>query len=53
MDKWLSGFAYRIDLNILVFMLAGIAALLVAGLTIGFQSVKAARSNPVNSLRYE
>lgn len=53
MDKWLSGFAYRIDLGILVFVLAGLSALLVAGLTIGFQSVKAARANPVNSLRYE
>jgi putative ABC transport system permease protein len=53
MDKWLSGFAYRIDLNILIFILAGISALLVAGLTIGFQSIKAARANPVNSLRYE
>jgi putative ABC transport system permease protein len=53
MDKWLSGFAYRIDLNIVLFIIAGLAALLVAGLTIGFQSVKAARANPVNSLRYE
>jgi putative ABC transport system permease protein len=53
MDKWLSSFAYRIDLNIMVFVIAGLASMLVAGLTIGFQSVKAARANPVNSLRYE
>jgi putative ABC transport system permease protein len=50
---WLEGFAYRIDLDVWVFVLAGILALLVALLTISYQSVKAALSNPVNSLRSE
>ncbi len=53
MNLWLEGFAYRIDLNALVFVFAGLVAFIVATLTIGFQSLKAARSNPVNSLRYE
>jgi len=53
MDKWLNGFAYRIDLNVLVFLAAGLAALVVAAATIGYQSIKAAKANPVNSLRYE
>lgn len=53
MDHWLSNFEYHIDLNIWVFVLAGIAAILIAWLTIGFQSVKAALANPVDSLRAE
>jgi putative ABC transport system permease protein len=53
MNLWLEGFAYRIELNVLVFVFAGLVAFIVATLTIGFQSLKAARSNPVNSLRYE
>jgi putative ABC transport system permease protein len=53
MDQWLDGFAYRIDLNLVVFLLAGLTALLVAAATIGFQSMRAAAANPVHSLRYE
>jgi putative ABC transport system permease protein len=53
MGLWLSDFAYRIELNAWVFILAGLVAILVAAFTIGFQSIKAARVNPVTSLRYE
>jgi putative ABC transport system permease protein len=53
MNKWLTGFAYKIELDILVFVLAGIISLLIAWLTISFESVKAAVSNPVKSLRNE
>ncbi|SDM58753.1 duplicated orphan permease [Catalinimonas alkaloidigena] len=53
MHQWLSGFAYRIPLNPLWFLLAGLTALVVAWLTVSFQSVRAARSNPVHSLKNE
>lgn len=53
MDKWLANFAYHIELNIGIFALAGAIALIVALLTVGFQVIKAARSNPVDALRYE
>ena len=52
-DTWLNGFAYRIDINPLVFVLSGVAAILIAWFTVSYQSIKAATSNPVNSLRYE
>jgi putative ABC transport system permease protein len=53
MQQWLADFAYRIDLQWWMFALAGAAAVLVAFLTVGFQSVKAAIANPVESLRGE
>lgn len=53
MNKWLQDFAYRISIQWWVFILAGGIALLVAGITISFQSVKAALANPVKSLRSE
>ncbi|NJM24742.1 MAG: hypothetical protein HC859_03725 [Bacteroidia bacterium] len=52
-DYWLEGFAYRIDISPWVFVLSGLAAVIVAWLTVGFQAVKTASTNPVNSLRYE
>jgi putative ABC transport system permease protein len=52
-DTWLNGFAYRVELNPLVFALSGIAAILIAWLTVSYQSIKAAMANPVESLRYE
>jgi len=52
-DRWLQDFAYRVDINILLFVLASAAALLIAFTTMSFHSVKAARRNPVVSLRYE
>lgn len=53
MNKWLSGFAYHIPVNFMVFVYAGIAALLVALITVSFESVKAASTNPVKALRSE
>lgn len=53
MSSWLEDFAYRIDLDWWVFALAGALALLIALLTVSFQSIKAAISNPVKSLRNE
>ncbi|HEX9650535.1 MAG TPA: ABC transporter permease [Cyclobacteriaceae bacterium] len=53
MSSWLDNFAFRIELSPLVFVLAGFGALLLAWITVGYQSIKVAGSNPVNSLRYE
>ncbi|UCE24981.1 MAG: ABC transporter permease [Candidatus Zixiibacteriota bacterium] len=53
MRKWLDGFAYRIDLNLMTFVLAGFAALLITALTVSYQAIRAARANPVDSIQYE
>jgi len=53
MRQWLEDFAYRTPIGIGVFLLAGVSVLLVAMLTVSVQSVRAARANPVDSLRYE
>lgn len=53
MDKWLSDFAYRIDIQWWMFAGAGILAVAIAFLTVGGQAVKAALTNPVKSLRSE
>jgi len=51
--QWLSGFAFRIAIDPLIFVGAGVSAILIAWLTVSYQSLKAATANPVNSLRYE
>jgi len=53
MHYWLQGFAYRVAISWWVFAVSGIGAILIAFITISFQSVKAALLNPVNSLRSE
>jgi putative ABC transport system permease protein len=53
MNKWLEDFAYRINISVWIFIWAGICALLIALLTISYQSIKAAIANPVKSLRSE
>lgn len=53
MDRWLNDFAYRIDIGINTFVVAGILALVIAVLTVSYQSIKSALANPVKSLRYE
>lgn len=53
MQRWLQDFAYRIDIPWWLFVLAGLTAVAIAFLTVGFQSVRAARANPVQSLRSE
>ena len=52
-DKWLQDFAYRINVNWTVFAMAGVLAMVIALLTISFQSIRAAIANPVKSLRTE
>ena len=53
MNRWLESFAYRIDIGPGVFLLAGALALVIALLTVSYQAVKAARTDPVQTLRYE
>lgn len=51
--NWLQGFAYRVDISWWIFLLSGLSAVIIALVTISFQSVKAALANPVKSLRSE
>lgn len=53
MNKWMQNFAYRIDIAWWMFALAGLFALLIALLTVSFQTIKAALMNPVKSLKAE
>ena len=53
MNIWLSGFAYKVDQQPITYVIAGFATIMIAWLTIGYQSVKAARTNPVDVLKDE
>jgi putative ABC transport system permease protein len=53
MHKWLEDYEYRIQINGWVFIAAGVFSVLIALLTVGYQAVKAARTNPVKNLRTE
>ena len=53
MSSWLHNFAYRIDLSIGFFLLSGVLTLMIALLTVGWQAVRTAGANPVDSLRSE
>jgi len=53
MNAWLSGFAYRIPMQADIFLLTGIAAMVITLITISFQSIRAATANPVDALRTE
>ena len=53
MNKWLQGFAYRINISWWVFVLAGLLTIAIALITVSFQAIKAAVANPVKSLRTE
>jgi len=53
MNKWLQDFAYRIDVGWWIFIVAALAALLIALFTISTQAIKAAITNPIKSLRTE
>ena len=52
-SRWLEDFAYRIEISWQVFLMAGLTTLLIAILTVSYQSIKAALANPVETLRYE
>ena len=53
MDRWLDQFAYRISIGLSVFIIAGVAALVIALLTVSLQALRAATANPVEALKYE
>jgi putative ABC transport system permease protein len=53
MNKWLQNFAYRIQLQWWMFLLAGLIGIAIAMITVSFQAIKAAVANPVKSLRTE
>jgi ABC-type antimicrobial peptide transport system permease subunit len=53
MHQWLQNYAYRIDVSWWIFLVGGIAAIVIALATISFQAIKAAMANPVKSLRTE
>jgi putative ABC transport system permease protein len=53
MNEWLQSFATRVDLTLLTFALPCLGVLIIAALTISIHTLKAARTNPVTSLRYE
>ncbi len=53
MDKWLQSYAYRTNISILLLLFASFIALAVTLITVSSQALKAARANPVDSLRYE
>jgi putative ABC transport system permease protein len=53
MNKWLQDFAYRVNMSWWILTIAGLVAVLIAFVTISFQSIKAALANPVKSLRSE
>lgn len=51
--KWLENFAYRIGINIWVFVVSGFVALVIAVLTVSYQAIRSSRINPATTLRYE
>lgn len=53
MNKWLQNYAYRIDIEWWMFAAAGLAAVMIALVTISFQAIRAAVANPVEALRTE
>jgi putative ABC transport system permease protein len=53
MKGWLKDFSYRVSLSVWVFAGAGLLTLLIALLTVSYQSIKAALADPATSLRYE
>ena len=53
MNKWLQGFAYKINLGVDIFILAALIALFFASITVAWQSLKSALENPIKALRYE
>ena len=53
MDNWIQGFPFRIDLNPFLFIVPGVAVIVIAFLSVGFQTLKAAMLNPADTLKYE
>jgi ABC-type antimicrobial peptide transport system permease subunit len=53
MKNWLQNYAYKTSLGLLIFLAAMGLALIIAIISVGYQAIRAAFTNPVNSLRYE
>ena len=53
MNNWLNNFAYRVNLDWGIFVLAGVIALTIALVTVSLQTIRAAKANPIKSLKYE
>jgi putative ABC transport system permease protein len=53
MNSWLEGFAYRIEISPVIFIVASLVGIIITFLTVSFQSLKVSASNPVNHLRNE
>ena len=53
MKKWLENFAYRIHIGFDILIMSSIAAITIAMITVSYLSIKAARNNPIDSLKYE
>jgi ABC-type antimicrobial peptide transport system permease subunit len=53
MNRWLQDYVYRINISWWIFIVGGIAAVIIALITVSFQAIKAALANPVKSLRSE
>lgn len=52
-DQWLSGFAYRVDIDPLIIVFSGLVSIILAWATVSYQAIKTASTSPVDSLRYE
>ena len=52
-QQWLQSFAYRIDIKVMVFFLSSCVMLFISVITVSYKAMKAARSNPINALRFE
>jgi len=52
-NRWLDSFAYKTEIGVFIFIFSGAIALLLAVLTVSYHTIRAARMNPVTSLRYE
>ena len=53
MNLWLENFAYKVEVDATIFILAGLMAIAIAAITIGFEAFKAALRNPADSIRNE
>jgi putative ABC transport system permease protein len=53
LNRWLQEFPYRIDIKLWLFLGTGLVTFLIAIMTVGYQSLRVALANPVDSLRYE
>ncbi len=53
MNKWLENFAYRVDIGFWLFLISGLVTILIAGLVVSYHAMRAARVNPIESLRAE